>query len=61
MTPSPSLARVEIMERGAIRSRRVVARVAGLSGRIAERELAVIDIATAYLAPLVEDIFTVTL
>ncbi len=27
----------------------------------AERELAVIDIATAYLAPLVEDIFTVTL
>jgi len=27
----------------------------------AERELSVIDIPTAYLAPLVEDIFTVTL
>jgi len=43
VTPSKTLARVEIMERGAVLSRRAVARVAGLSGSIAERELAAAD------------------
>lgn len=43
VTPSRELARVEIMERGAVLSRRAVARVAGLSGSIAERELAAAD------------------
>ncbi|MEZ4409694.1 MAG: RNA 3'-terminal phosphate cyclase [Polyangiales bacterium] len=39
VTPSRSLARVELMERGAVLTRRVVARVAALSGSIAAREV----------------------
>lgn len=38
--PSRALSRLELMERGAVVSRRVVARVAGLPGSIAVREVA---------------------
>ena len=43
VTPATRLARVEIMERGEVRAKRVVARVAGLSGGIAARELTAAD------------------
>lgn len=39
VTPSDALARVELMERGAVRSKRAVARVAGLPEGIGRREL----------------------
>lgn len=39
VTPSPSLARLELMERGAVLTRRIEARVAGLAGAIAQREV----------------------
>ena len=40
VAPSPALARVELMERGAVQARRIEARVAGLAGAIAQREVA---------------------
>lgn len=43
VTPSEGLARIELMERGAVVSKRVVARVAGLPGGIARREVVAAD------------------
>ncbi|MEI6201807.1 MAG: hypothetical protein WCP68_07640, partial [Enhydrobacter sp.] len=53
VTPATALARVEIMERGEVRAKRVVARVAGLSGGIAARELTAADevLVTSYSGP----------